>query len=40
MKEELNVEQVIINGNFDGIDDDLNAKSLRMFAEKVIPRVN
>jgi alkanesulfonate monooxygenase SsuD/methylene tetrahydromethanopterin reductase-like flavin-dependent oxidoreductase (luciferase family) len=40
MKEELNIELVIINGNFDGIDDDVNERSLRMFAEKVIPKVS
>jgi len=39
MQEMLNIEKVLINGNFDGVDEVESAKSLRLFADKVIPKL-
>ena len=39
MKEELNIEQVLVNSTWDDISDEDAMKSLRLFAEKVVPFV-
>lgn len=39
LKERLDIDLVIINGNFDGIDKADSARSLQLFADKVIPRL-
>lgn len=39
LQERLNIDKVLINGNFDGVDKEASRKSLRLFAEKVIPNL-
>ena len=39
MREVLNIDQVLVNGFWDGIPEEDAARSLKLFAEKVIPRL-
>ena len=39
LREELNLEQLLINSAWSGMPHDLTMRSMRLFADKVLPRV-